>query len=231
MAGKDPVNDQLPSDNGGYQLYKAAGKLAGKKALITGGDSGIGRAIAILYAMEGAESTIVYTEEEQKDAEETKRLVQEKGGKIHLLTADLRSHEACKNIVNEALAAMGRINILVLNHGTQEMRESIADVSEYVVKTHLVYTSSTDMSDRDQWLNTFAVNIHPFFFLSKYTLPQMKRADTIICCASVNPYIGRPDLLDYTSTKGAIVAFARGLSNQQLEHGIRVNTVCPGPSK
>lgn len=84
-------------------------------------------------------------------------------------------------------------------------------------------------STRDQWIKTFNTNIHPFFFLSKYVLPQMKSGDTIITCASVNPYIGRPDLLDYTSTKGAIVAFTRALSNQQIENGIRVNAVCPGP--
>ncbi len=106
---------------------------------------------------------------------------------------------------------MGRINILVLNHGFQMMQPTIANLSE------------------EQWVKTFDTNIHPFFFLSKYTLPQMSRGDTIITCASVNPYIGRPDLLDYTSTKGAIVAFTRGLSNQQVEHGIRVNAVCPGP--
>jgi len=211
MPGKDPVNDQLPTEEGGYQLYKAAGKLQGKKALITGGDSGIGRAVAILYAMEGAESTIVYTPEEEKDAQDTLKLVQEKGGKLHLLSADLRSAQACKNIVQKAIDAMGRINILVLNHGFQMMQETIADLSE------------------EQWIKTFDTNIHPFFFLSKYTLPQMKRGDTIITCASVNPYVGRPDLLDYTSTKGAIVAFTRGLSNQQIENGIRVNAVCPGP--
>jgi len=211
MPGQDPVNDQLPTDDGGYQPYLAAGKLRGKKALITGGDSGIGRAVAILYAMEGATSTIVYTPEEEKDAQETKRLVEEKGGQLHLLTADLQSSQACKNVVEKAKAAMGNINILVLNHGTQVMRETIADLSE------------------EQWIDTFNTNIHPFFYLSKYVLPQMKRGDTIITCASVNPYIGRADLLDYTSTKGAIVAFTRGLSNQQMEHGIRVNCVCPGP--
>jgi len=211
MAGPDPVNDQLPTSDGGYQPYKAAGKLAGKKAMITGGDSGIGRAIAILYAMEGAESTIVYLPQEEKDAQKTKELVQEKGGKVHLLQADLKHHEECKKVVDQALEAMGRINILVLNHGTQMMKETIAELSE------------------EQWLDTFATNIHPFFFLSKYVLPQMKPSDTIITCASVNPYIGRPDLLDYTASKGAIVAFTRGLANQQVANGIRVNAVCPGP--
>jgi NAD(P)-dependent dehydrogenase (short-subunit alcohol dehydrogenase family) len=130
MPGKDPVNDQLPTDEGGYQMYKAAGKLAGKKALITGGDSGIGRAIAILYAMEGADSTIVYLEEEEKDALETQKLVREKGGQVHLISADLRSHQACKNVVEKAVQAMGKINILVLNHGFQNMVEKIEDLSE-----------------------------------------------------------------------------------------------------
>ena len=130
MAGQDPVNDCLPTDEGGYQLYKAAGKLTGRKALITGGDSGIGRAIAILYAMEGADSTIVYTPEEQEDAEKTQELVREKGGHIHLIQADLRSHQACKNVVEKALEAMGRINILVLNHGFQMMQNTIAELSE-----------------------------------------------------------------------------------------------------
>ncbi|KAJ5051521.1 uncharacterized protein L3040_001297 [Drepanopeziza brunnea f. sp. 'multigermtubi'] len=211
MAGQSPVNDQLPTSSGGYQPYRAASKLAGKKALITGGDSGIGRAVAILYAMEGAESTIVYTPEEEKDAQDTKKLVSEKGGNIHLIQADLREASKCKSVVEEAVKNMGGVNVLVLNHGYQMMKETIGELSE------------------EQWLKTFDTNIHPFFYLSKYALPHMSRGDTIITCASVNPYIGRPDLLDYTSTKGAIVAFTRALSNQQLSNGIRVNAVCPGP--
>jgi len=211
MKGPDPVNDQLPTDDGGYQPYLAAGKLKGKKALITGGDSGIGRAVAILYAMEGADSTIVYTPAEEKDAQDTKKLVEEKGGKLETIQADLREAKQCKDVVERALKAMGKIDILVLNHGFQMMKESIDELSE------------------DQWRTTFDTNIHPFFYLSKYTLPHMKPGSAIVTCASVNHYIGRPDLLDYTSTKGAIVAFTRGLSNQQLSNGIRVNCVCPGP--
>ena len=130
MEGPDPINDHLPTADGKAELYKASGKLQGKKALITGGDSGIGRAIAILYAMEGAESTIVYLEEEEKDAQETKKLVEEKGGKVTLIAADLRERTACKDVVDQAVKAMGRINILVLNHAFQKMQETIADLSE-----------------------------------------------------------------------------------------------------
>jgi len=205
------INDQLPTYDGGMKPYLACGKLTGRKTLITGGDSGIGRAVAILFAMEGAESTIVYTPEEENDAQETKRLVQEKGGILHLAKADLKLKEQCRQVVENARQLMGTINILVLNHGTQMVQEKIDTLSE------------------EQWENTFAVNIHPFFYISKYVLPHMTRGDTIITCASINHYIGRPDLLDYSATKGAIVAFTRALSNQQLERGIRVNTVCPGP--
>ncbi|POS82738.1 NAD(P)-binding Rossmann-fold containing protein [Erysiphe pulchra] len=211
MPGLDAVNDQLPTDNGGYQPYKASGKLEGKTALITGGDSGIGRAIAILFAMEGAESTIIYLPGEEKDAKETKNLVETKGGQLHLFPADLRAHTTCKSVVDKAMKAMGSINILVLNHGYQAMKDDISEITD------------------EQWLTTFETNVHSFFFLSKYTIPHMSSGDVIITCASVNHYIGRSDLLDYTATKGAIIAFTRALSNQQLKKGIRVNAVCPGP--
>jgi NAD(P)-dependent dehydrogenase (short-subunit alcohol dehydrogenase family) len=116
---------------GGYHLYKAAGKLAGKKALISGADPGIGRAIAILYAMEGAESTIIYVPEEEADAQETEKLVQERGGRAHLIQADLTNEQTCKDVVDKAIGYMGRINILVLNHGPEVMKETIEEVTEY----------------------------------------------------------------------------------------------------
>lgn len=205
------MSTHLPTEDGGYQLYKAAGKLDGKRAIITGGDSGIGRAIAILFAMEGASSLIVYLPEEEKDAQETKKQVQEAGRECHCLAIDLRKKENCKKIIDVALQSLGGIDILVNNAAFQHMLSDISELSE------------------DQWERTFDTNIHPFFYLSKYALPHMKRGSTIINCSSVNHYIGRPDLLDYTSTKGAIVAFTRGLSNQQVGKGIRVNCVCPGP--
>lgn len=203
--------DALPTADGGIQKYKAAGKLEGKKAIITGGDSGIGRATAILFALEGADSFIVYLPDEEKDAQETKKLVESHGRKCHLLATDLTVRENSKKIVDEALKAMGAINILFNNAAYQMMTNDILDLSE------------------DQWIHTFNTNIHPQFYLSKYALPHMKSGDTIINNASINAYIGRPDLLDYTSTKGAIVSFTRGLSNQFVGKGIRVNAVAPGP--
>lgn len=132
MQGPAPQNDHIPTEDGGYQLYKAAGKLEGKKALITGGDSGIGRATAILFAMEGADSTIAYLEQEQKDAEETKRLVEEKGRKCYLFPTDLTDSKNCKALVDKALQDMGSINILVNNAAYQMMQESIFDIPESV---------------------------------------------------------------------------------------------------
>jgi len=206
-----PAIDELPTEDGGYQKYKAAGKLKGKKAIITGGDSGIGRSIAVLFAMEGADSLIVYLPQEEKDAQETKSLVEQYGAKCHLLPTDVRSKENCQTIVDTAMSEMGAINILVNNAAYQKMVKDIFDLSD------------------EQWVHTFNTNIHPYFYLSKAALKHMKRGDTIINSSSVNPYIGRDDLLDYTSTKGAIVAFTRGLSNQMVSKGIRVNAVCPGP--
>jgi NAD(P)-dependent dehydrogenase (short-subunit alcohol dehydrogenase family) len=206
-----PLVDRIPTPDGGSQLYKAAGKLEGRKALITGGDSGIGRSIAVLFAMEGADSYIAYLPEEEKDAQETVKLVEEKGRKCYTQAIDIRKAENCKKLVEDAVKAMGGIDLLINNAAYQMMVEDIKDLSE------------------DQWIKTFDTNIHPMFYLSKYALPHMKKGSSIINNASINAYIGRPDLLDYTSTKGAIVSFTRGLANQQVSKGIRVNAVAPGP--
>ncbi|KAJ5426601.1 hypothetical protein N7465_001671 [Penicillium sp. CMV-2018d] len=211
MGEPKPVSTHIPTEDYGYQIYKAAGKLEGKRAIITGGDSGIGRAVAILFAMEGASSVIVYLPEEESDAQETKERVEQYGQQCHTLALDIRKKENCQKVINVTLEKLGRIDILVNNAAFQDMLSDISELEE------------------SQWEKTFDTNIHSFFYLSKYALLHMKTGSTIINCASVNPYIGRGDLLDYTSTKGAIVAFTRGLSNQQLKKGIRVNCVCPGP--
>lgn len=207
----EPVDSKLPTSDGGYQTYKAAGKLKGKKAFISGGDSGIGRATAVLFAMEGAECFIAYLPEEKEDAQETKKMVEQYDGTCHLMPIDLTKLENCEMAVKSALEKMGRVNILFNNCAFQMVQKDISNITY------------------DQWHKTFNTNIHTFFYLSKMLLPQMEQGDTIINNASINAYIGRPDLLDYTSTKGAVVSFTRGLANQQMKRGIRVNAIAPGP--
>jgi NAD(P)-dependent dehydrogenase (short-subunit alcohol dehydrogenase family) len=211
MPDPKPIYDELPDIEGNRVKYKAAGKLKGLNALITGGDSGIGAATAILFAHEGANSTIIYLPEEEDDAQDVKKRVEELGAKCYLYATDLSKRDNCKKAVDFAVEKMGEIHILFNNAAYQMMVEDIADLSE------------------DQWEHTFNVNIHSYFYVAKYTLPHMKKGGAIINNASINAYIGRPDLLDYTSTKGAIISFTRGLSNQYLSKGIRVNALAPGP--
>jgi len=203
--------ENVPDFDGEPRLYKGSGKLEGRKAIITGGDSGIGRSTAVLFAIEGADSLIAYLPQEESDAQKTAQLVQKYGRQCHLLPIDIRVQANCQKIVDEAIAKMGAINILLNNASTQLVKETIFDIPD------------------EQWLDTFNTNIHPMFYLSKAALKHMKHGDVIINNASINAYVGRPDLLDYTSTKGAIVAFTRGLSNQFVDKGIRVNAVAPGP--
>ena len=148
MEGPKPVDSEIPTEDGGYQKYKAAGKLEGKKAIITGGDSGIGRAIAILFAMEGADSFIVYLPEEEKDAQETKRKVEEHGRKCYLHATDLRPREACRKAVDEAVSKMGGVNILVNNAAYQMMVKDIADLSEYVPTVRLALSRNLTIVQR-----------------------------------------------------------------------------------
>lgn len=206
-----PVYDQLPTPDGGFQPYRAAGKLIGKKALITGGDSGIGRSTAILFAMEGADVAIGYLPVEQTDAEETQKLVQKHGRKCLLIPGDLTRKEECQRLVTQAIEGLGGVNILVNNCAYQMEVDTIEELSE------------------DQWDKTFKTNIYSYFYMAKYTVPHLKSGDAIINVASINHYVGKPNLLDYTSTKGAIVAFTRALSNQIAGRGIRVNATAPGP--
>ncbi|EJD05476.1 NAD-binding protein [Fomitiporia mediterranea MF3/22] len=198
--------------------YRPSGKLEGKAALITGADSGIGRAVAILFALEGADVTLAYKPEEKEDAAAVEKYIAAKtNGKAKIAHAplDLRSEENCKKLVDLHLKAHnGKLDSLVLNHGTQEEIGTLPDIPT------------------EQWNDVFTTNIHSFFFIVKAALPHMPNhgGGTIVFDASVNPSVGHPGLVDYTATKGAIVGFGRALSNQIVgERGIRVNIVAPGP--
>lgn len=190
--------------------YVGSGKLRGRVAVITGGDSGIGRAVAVAFAKEGADLSIAYYDEHQ-DAAETKRYVEQLGRRCLTIATDLKEEEACRSVVRQTVEAFGRIDILVNNHAVQFPQKSILDISA------------------EQLELTFRTNILSFFHLTKAALPHMKGGSSIINTASVTAYRGEKTLIDYSSTKGAIVAFTRSLSLNLVEHGIRVNGVAPGP--
>ena len=190
--------------------YKAAGKLMGKTALITGGDSGIGRAVAIHFAMEGADVAIVYLDE-STDAAETKKLVEEAGRSCILLKGDISKKDFCDKVVKETISKLGKLNILVNNAAQQFPQDDFLNIS------------------KEQLEKTFNINILPYFFLSQAALKNMKEGDTIINTSSVTAYRGSPHLIDYSSTKGAIVSFTRSLSENLAPKKIRVNAVAPGP--
>ncbi len=190
--------------------YKSCGKLEGKSALITGGDSGIGRAVAIHFAREGANVAIAYLDEDA-DALETQKLVEKEGKKCLLLKGDLSSKGFCLTIIKKVVSEFGRLNILVNNAAQQYPQKEFEDI------------------DEEQLEKTFKINIFPFFFLSQEALKQMEAGDTIINTSSVTAYRGSEHLIDYSSTKGAIVTFTRSLSKNLAPKNIRVNAVAPGP--
>lgn len=190
--------------------YKGSGKLKGKTALITGGDSGIGRSVAVHFAREGANVAIVYLNE-NKDALETRKMVEEEGGKCLILQGDLKQEAFCKKIVQDCIKEFGALNILVNNAAVQFPKEKIEDISNKQIK------------------ETFETNIFPYFFIAKEAVKKMKAGDTIINTTSVTAYRGSEHLLDYSSTKGAIVTFTRSLSLMLAKKKITVNGVAPGP--
>jgi NAD(P)-dependent dehydrogenase (short-subunit alcohol dehydrogenase family) len=190
--------------------YRGSGKLAGKVGLITGGDSGIGRAVAVLFAREGANVAISYLEE-QKDAEETKRLVQAEHCQCLLARGDIGDEDVCRDIVDKTVKEFGRLDILVNNAAEQHPQEEIGRITSRQLE------------------RTFRTNIFSFFYFTKAALKYLKEGSTIINTTSVTAYRGSPHLLDYASTKGAIVAFTRSLSKAIVKRGIRVNAVAPGP--
>lgn len=190
---------------------EAKNKLEGKTALITGGDSGIGRAIAILFAKEGADVAISYLNETQ-DAKEVKRIVEEEYGRKCLLhSGNIRKERTCEKLVNDAIKKLGKLDILINNAATQTEQKSITDIST------------------EQLYETFETNILSMFWITKYALPHLKKGSCIINTTSVTAYRGSPALIDYSATKGAIVTFTRSLSGNLVDKGIRVNAVAPGP--
>lgn len=192
------------------QNYKSAGKLAGKTAIITGGDSGIGKSVAIYFAKEGADVVIVYLDEHQ-DAKETKGLVEAEGRRCLLFSGDVGNEEFCKDTISKTVDQFGKIDVLVNNAAEQHPQKSLLDITSAQLE------------------KTFRTNIFSYFYMSKMVLPHMKQGATIINTASVTAYAGNEQLLDYSATKGAIVTFTRSLAKSLAPQGIRVNGVAPGP--
>ncbi|MCB5176400.1 SDR family oxidoreductase [Microvirga lenta] len=190
--------------------YPGSGRLQGKTALVTGGDSGIGRAVAVLFAREGANVAIVYLNEGE-DAQETKRLVEREGGKCMTIAGDVGDPGFCQAAVDRTIKELGRVDVLVNNAAEQHPQKEIEDISE------------------DQLQRTFRTNIFGYFHMVQAAMPHLKEGASIINTTSVTAYRGSSELLDYSATKGAIVAFTRSLAQKLAGQGIRVNGVAPGP--
>ncbi len=204
------TDKMTPRPDHGEYSYKGSGKLTGKVAIITGGDSGIGRAVAIAYAREGADLLIAYLNEDD-DAQQVKALVEAEGRKAVLVAGDISQPDHCRNLVDRAIKELGGIDILVNNAAHQATFKDIGDISD------------------EEWQTTFAVNIHAMFYLTKAAVPHMKPGSAIINTASVNSDMPNPILLAYATTKGAIQNFTGGLAQMLADKGIRANAVAPGP--
>lgn len=206
-AKQSEMNQQPDSD---LSHYKPAGKLKGKVALITGADSGIGRAVAIAFAMEGASVGVLYNENDS-DAEETRRMVEAKGGRCLVLKHDVRDSSACRSAVAQTIKEFGGLNILVNNAAYQVSQKNFADITE------------------EDFRRTFETNIFGYFFMAQAALPHLKKGDSIINTGSIVGKTGIPILIDYSSSKGAIHSFTKSLALNLGEQGIRVNCIIPGP--
>lgn len=201
----DPVPDH------GEKSYRGSGRLNGRHALITGGDSGIGRAAAIAYAREGADVAIVYLPAEEPDAQDVARYIKDAGRRAVLIPGDLRDENFCKSAVERAVRELGGLDILVNNAGRQHTQNSILDIT----------------TEQFDW--TVKTNLYGMFWLTRAAIPHMPPGSTIINTTSVNAYDPSVNLLDYSMTKGAIMIFTKGLAKQMINRGIRVNGVAPGP--
>ena len=210
---QEPVgleSEMQPRPDYGEESYRGNGKLQGKAAIITGGDSGIGRAVALAFAREGADVLISYLDE-HSDAEETVRIVEEEGRRCIAVAGDIGDEAHCQQIVQRAIQEFGRLDILVNNAAYQETIESIQEVTEEML------------------MRTYGANIFAMFYLCKAALPHMQPGSTIINTTSIQAYQPSPNLLPYSTTKGAILTFTKGLSEEVIKQGIRVNAVAPGP--
>ena len=203
--------EMQPEPDYGYQTYRGTGRLEGKTAVITGGDSGIGRAVALAFAREGADVVISYLSEEEPDAQETAQVVEEAGKRAVKVPGDISEETQCQKVVQTAVDEFGKIDVLVNNAAHQMTVSGIADVS-------------TELLDR-----TFKTNIYAMFWLVKAALPHMQEGGSIINVASIQAYQPSPTLLPYSATKGAIVTFTKGLAMEVVQYGLRANTVAPGP--
>jgi len=201
---------QTPADHG-EQSYRGAGRLAGRRALVTGGDSGIGRAVAIAFAREGADVAISHLPEEQGDGDETLRLVREAGRTGVSIPGDLREEEYCSDLVRRTVEELGGLDVLVNNAAYQMVQSGIADIT-------------TEQFDR-----VLKTNLYAMFWLCKAAIPHIAPGGSIINTSSVQAYQPSPGLLDYATTKAGIVNFTRALAQELAPRGIRVNTVAPGP--
>ncbi|MEK3989199.1 SDR family oxidoreductase [Robertmurraya sp. FSL R5-0851] len=190
--------------------YKGSNKLKDKVAIITGGDSGIGKSVAIYFAKEGADVVVSYLNE-AKDAEDTKKLVEAEGRRCILAAGDIGDEKVCNQMVDNTMKAFGKIDIIVNNAAEQHPQQSLLDITS------------------EQLERTFRTNIFSYFYLTKAALPHLKKGSSIINTASITAYQGNEQLLDYSATKGAIVTFTRSLSKSLAKDGIRVNGVAPGP--
>lgn len=205
------AKDMIPPPDHGEKSYKGSGRLAGRKALITGGDSGMGRAAAIAYAREGADVAINYLPNEEPDAQDVLALIEAEGRKGVLIPGDLRSEEFCKKLVDEAVKGLRGLDILVCNAARQQTRESILDVSS------------------DDFDATMKTNIYAPFWIIKAALPHLKPGSCIIGTTSEQAYDPSPELYDYAQTKAATTSYVKSLAKQLAPKGIRVNGVAPGP--
>ena len=211
MSAPGSIEDMSPRPDHGEDSYIGLGRMTGRKALITGGDSGIGRAAVIAYIREGAEVTINYLAEEAPDVDSLKEAIEGEGGKLHLMPGDLRDEKFCEKLIKDAHAAMGGLDVLVINAGKQTSQESIQDITT------------------EQFDATYKTNVYAMFWLCKAALPLMPKGGSIIMTTSIQGSKPSDNLVDYASTKWAIIGFLKALAKQVAQDGIRVNGIAPGP--